>query len=368
MIVREVLRTLIAFDTVSDRSNLALIDWVSNYVDGHGARVRLTRDETGQKANLLASFGPEKAGGIVLSAHTDVVPVEGQDWSSDPFTLTERNDRLYGRGTADMKSFAACCLAAVPEWSKGTPLARPIHIALSYDGEVGCLGVPHLIADMTANLPRPAVAVIGEPTSMAIGDGHRGFYGFLTMFHGHAAHSSDPSAGVSAVGAAAEFIRYLEALDAESRERATGTTFNVGRITGGSAINIVPSRCDVVWEFRPAAAANVIEIRRRIEDFLEHGLSRAVTATTELLVVVPPLAPDAEETAIRMARDLGAEDTRVTLPFGTEAGHFQAAGIPSVVCGPGSISQAHQADEWIALFEIAKGERFIAEVGRWART
>lgn len=359
----EILRVLVAFDTTSRRSNLDLVHWVADYLEAAGARLRLTSDDTGTKANILATIGPDAPGGIVLSGHTDVVPVDDQDWASDPFALTERDGRLHGRGATDMKGFIAACLAAVPGWLARRPI-RPIHLALSYDEEIGCLGVPRLIADMLAHHPKPALAIIGEPTSMQIGLRHRGFYGYRTVFRGRAAHSSDPGLGASAIMPASRFVAALAALGA-SPAGGDGTSVNIGQIVGGSAINIVPERCEVVWEFRPSDAARADAVRAAAEAAVAR-LASGVAVETIALASVPPLVCDPDSPAVVLARRLGGSWPPMTMPFGTEAGFFEQAGIPALVCGPGSIAQAHQPNEWIEASELAAADRFLARIGDWA--
>lgn len=360
----ECLRRLVGFDTTSRNSNLALIEWVAELLSGAGARLRYTRSDDGTKANLLASLGPEREGGLVLSGHTDVVPVDDQVWRSDPFTLAERDGRLHGRGTADMKGFIAACLAAVPSWREGD-LERPIHLALSYDEELGCLGISRLIDDMTRHVPRPALAVIGEPTDMRLGDGHRGCLAFETVFEGQAAHSSDPSLGVSAIAPAADFVRYVLDAIPGALDQRSGTTVNVGRIDGGTALNIVPCRCAVTWEFRPGDGAAARRIRTAVDGFIEAARSNRLRIESGSIARVPPLPrPDATATALMAA--LGAAGTAESLPFGTEAGFFHEAGIPAVVCGPGSIDQAHRADEWITLDQLARADAMMRSIGAWA--
>jgi acetylornithine deacetylase len=365
MLVIDRLRTLVAFDTTSRNSNLDLVDWVVHLLDAAGARIRLTYDDTRAKANVLASFGPNVPGGILLSAHTDVVPVDGQVWSCAPFELTERDGRLYGRGAADMKGFVACCLAAVPGWAKAS-LNRPIHLALSYDEEVGCFGVPRLIADLAAHVPKPAAAIVGEPTGMAIADHHRGYLGFRTTFRGRAAHSSDPGKGVSAICAAAQFVHRLEKLQAQDADGTARTTFNVGQINGGTGLNIVPSHCDVVWEIRPAADAD-LPLLKNMADKLVSGAARPeFKPETHETIAIPPLRPEPGNPASAIARQLGAALTNGGLPFGTEGGFFQRAEIPTIVCGPGSIEQAHQADEWITIDQLEQASRFLDRITQWA--
>lgn len=360
----ELLRTLVAFDTTSHRSNLDLIRWVADYLRAHGIDARLVHSDDGTKANLLASIGPHVAGGIVLSGHTDVVPVDGQDWHSDPFTLTERDGQLHGRGAADMKGFVAACLAAVPSWC-GQQLRRPIHLAFSYDEEVGCLGVPRLIADLHTHVPTPALAIIGEPTQMRIGLAHRGFYGHRTTFRGRPAHSGDPALGISAIEPAALLIARLGRLGRSLATRGHRTTFNVGLVNGGTAINIVPGCCEVLWEFRPTDEAGTRLVKREVERMLA-AVPPDVTVETAQLAGVPALAAGHDGPAVNLARTLGALWPPGDIPFGTEAGFFQQAGIPALVCGPGAIAQAHQPDEWIAASELDAADGFLRGVGTWA--
>jgi len=356
----EILRRLVAFDTTSHRSNLDLVHWTADYLEQAGVRVRLTRDDTGSKANILATIGPNEPGGIVLSGHTDVVPVDDQDWASDPFALASRDGRLHGRGAVDMKGFVAACLAAISSW-RACELRRPINLALSYDEEVGCLGVPLLIADLLAHCPVPALAIIGEPTQMRIGLSHRGFYGYRSVFHGRAAHSSDPRLGASAIEPAAALVAALAGLG----EGKGGTTVNIGKIAGGSAINIVPERCEIIWEFRPPDEAAVDAVLAEVSGFVA-GLPSDVSVETMPLARVLPLDCAVESPAVGMVRGFGGLWPPLAMPFGTEAGFFQQAGIPALVCGPGSIAQAHQPNEWIAVAELEAAERFLARVGCWA--
>ncbi len=360
-----ILEKLVGFRTISDRSNLDLVDWIVDLLAPLGPRIRLTRDDSRSKANIVASFGPDGPGGIVLSAHTDVVPVEGQGWASDPFVLTRRESRLHGRGTADMKGFVASCLAAAPSFSAAR-LKQPIHLAFSYDEEVGCLGVGRLIADLLAHAGRPGLAVVGEPTMMRIGASHRGVHGFRTRFHGQAAHSSDPAAGLSAIYPAADFVSCLKRIASEHSAAGTGATFNVGRIDGGSAINIVPGICDVTWEFRIPGGFDTTALEARIRDVLAGMMRQGVRCETDALIHVPALSPS--PAAIARVRAFGALEPVEHLQFGTEAGLFQAAGVPVVVCGPGSIDQAHRPDEWIEEDQLLACDRFLARVVEWAAT
>jgi acetylornithine deacetylase len=381
MAPRDMLAKLIAFDTTSAKSNLALIDFVRDYLAGHGIESRLVFDDQRSKANLYASLGPGGPGGVVLSGHTDVVPVAGQPWSADPFTLREGDGRLYGRGTCDMKGFIALALSLVPEMV-AAGLKKPIHIALSYDEELGCLGAPRMIADIKANLPLPDVAIVGEPTRLKLGNRHKGCYGFDLTVTGRDGHSSATHRGVNAIAYAARAIARLD--DMAERFRREGpfdpgfdppyTTFNVGEIGGGTAVNIIARQCKVAWEFRPIPAVDPKTVIAEVEHFLNEELtsqmkSKAAEAGIEMAeaCVVPPLVPRTGSPAEALARHLtGANDT-IGLAFGTEAGQFQEIGIDAIVCGPGSIEQAHQPDEFIELSQFAAGEAFLRRLIDWAK-
>jgi acetylornithine deacetylase len=376
-----ILERLVGFDTVSANSNLALIDWVADYLDGHGIGCALTHDAAGKKANLFATIGPPERGGVVLSGHTDVVPVAGQDWDSDPFRLTRRADRLYGRGAADMKGFIALVLALVPK-ALERPLGVPLHLAFSFDEEVGCLGVPALIRALPEGGARPRLAIIGEPTEMGIGNAQKGLSFLETRVEGLEGHSSLPEAGVNAIAAAAEIIAEIGRLAAEARARARPesgfdppyTSFNIGTIAGGAAVNIIARDCAFQWEFRTLPGEDPAVPLARIARFVEGDLlprMRAVHAgaavATAALAVVPPLVPDPASPAEALARRLLGANRAVTVAFATEAGHFQEAGIPAVICGPGSISVAHRPNEYITLPQLAAGADFLDRLLAWAR-
>lgn len=375
---KEMIARLIAFPTVSSRSNLDLIDWVEERLTGLGARCRRTANAEGTKANLFASIGPDIPGGIVLSGHSDVVPVEGQTWSSDPFTLTERDGRLYGRGTADMKSFLAIALALAPEFA-ARPLRRPIHLAFSYDEEVGCLGVGGLIEDMSANLPLPALAIIGEPTDMRLVTGHKAVHAFRTSITGRPAHSSQPHRGAGAIFAAGRMIEKLWQLGQEKRQHSDPrfeppyTTVQVGTIEGGTALNILPGACSFVWEYRSLPGDDPTDIHRRMEAFAQEEVLPALREfapeadiVTEAIAAVPPLTPEREGAAEALVRRLtGANESRM-VAFTTEGGLFQQAGLSTVVCGPGSIDQAHQPDEFIELSQVEACTAFLRRLADWA--
>ncbi|HEV7996916.1 MAG TPA: acetylornithine deacetylase [Stellaceae bacterium] len=376
-----ILERLVAFDTVSATSNLDLVGWVADYLDGLGIESVLTRNAEGTKANLYATVGPGGRGGIILSGHTDVVPVAGQAWTSDPFRLDARGERLYGRGTADMKGFIALVLAMVPN-ALASPLQIPLHIALSYDEEVGCLGVPALIRSLPEGAARPRLAIIGEPTGMQVGNAHKGIHFLRTRLTGHEAHSSMPERGVNAIAAAAEIIVEIGRLAAQCRAAAPAdsrfdppyTSFNIGRIAGGAAVNIIARDCAFDWEFRPVPGEDAAALRRRIDDFIMADLLPRLRAghpdaavETETMALVPPLVPDPGSPAETLARDLTGANEATTIAFATEAGLFQAAGIPAVICGPGSIEVAHQPDEFITRDQLAAGGAFLDRLLAWAR-
>ncbi|UYW33450.1 acetylornithine deacetylase [Methylorubrum extorquens] len=369
----ELLERLVAFDTESSKSNLALIDFVAEYLDSWGVPHLRVPNAEGDKAALFATLGPVTDGGVVLSGHTDVVPVTGQAWTSDPFRLRVADGRAYGRGAVDMKGFDALALAMVPA-ALEAGLTRPIHILLSYDEETTCLGVADTIARFGADLPRPGAVIVGEPTEMQVADAHKSVVTYNTTVHGHAAHSAKPGLGANAVMAAADLIAELNRIadamvargDASGRFDPPNTTVHVGVIEGGTARNILPKLCTFLWEFRGLPDLDMAEIpalfaaacervtRERLNRYGEFGH----IATVEE-VSVPGLAPDRGSEAERLALRLAGRNATITVPYATEAGRFQRAGIPTVVCGPGSIDQAHQPDEFITLDELARGEAFM---------
>jgi acetylornithine deacetylase len=368
----ELIARLVAFPTVSDNSNLDLIAFVQDYLAGWEVPARLTYDKDKRKANLFATVG-SGPGGIVLSGHTDVVPVVDQSWSSDPFRTVERDGRLYGRGTADMKSFLALVLARVPDLVQRR-LPEPVHLSLSYDEELGCLGVPSLIADLAAAGIRPRLALIGEPTLMQVANAHKSRQSFETRIRGVPGHASHPERGVSAIEAAGEALAFIGRLAAEARARARAdsdfapphTTYNVGTLAGGSAINIIAPSARFGWEFRTVPWDSPAEELQRFTGFVEQDLkprlkARAAEADieTETLSWVAGLVPDPSSPAERLALALTGLNRPRTISFGTEAGLFQEAGIPAVICGPGSIEQAHRADEYIELSQIAACDAFL---------
>lgn len=376
---QNLLARLVSFDTTSRNSNLALISFVADYLADFGVACRLSRGEDGGKANLFATIGPADRGGVVLSGHTDVVPVDGQDWESDPFATVERDGRLYGRGTADMKAFLAAALAAVPAFL-ARPLATPVHFAFSYDEELGCLGVPHLLRDLAATPPVPRLAIVGEPTEMRVANAAKGISDFETVVTGKEAHSSAPDRGANAIMAAARLIGFIERLGDELRENppagaaeldldAPYTTVGVGLIGGGTAVNIIPGACRFHWEFRPVPGDDGDEILRRFESFAREEVLPALRAhapeariETRRVAWVPPLERVDDNPAEALALALTGANRTTALSFASEAGLFQRAGIPAVVCGPGSIAQAHQANEYVALEQVAACNAFMARL------
>jgi acetylornithine deacetylase len=375
-----ILERLVAFDTVSDRSNLALIDWVEAHLAGHGLAARRFPNAAGDKAALVVGIGPADRPGIVLSGHTDVVPVAGQQWTSDPFALRIAEGRAFARGAVDMKGFVALALAHVPLF-RDAGLRRPVHIVVSYDEETTCLGSCDAIAAFGRDMPLPIAAIVGEPTSMEVADAHKSVVTFDTTVTGREAHSAKPGLGANAVTAAARLVCELDRLADEFAARGdpTGrfdppnTTIHVGRIEGGTARNIVPKRAWFEWEFRGVPGLDADEIPARFAAFAEGevlptlraGAGGDATILTRLGVHVPGLAPEPGSTAETLALRLAGRNRTISVPYATEAGHFQAAGIPTVVCGPGSIDQAHQPDEFISLDQLRRGADFMRGLAAW---
>ena len=369
----EMVQRLVAFDTTSRGSNLALIEFAGDYLDRYGVSSELVFDETGKKANLYAKLGPQEAGGIMLSGHTDVVPVDGQDWHSDPFRVLARDDRLYGRGTADMKGFLAVILALLPEIA-GRPLKIPIHLAFSYDEEVGCRGVRRLIPLIAGRPDRPVLCIVGEPTEMRPVIGHKGKRSFRCHVRGFEGHSALAHEGVNAVEAAAELVAHLKSMARRKRDAGPFepdyappyTTIHTGTIHGGTALNIIPRDCSFDFEFRLLPRDDPEALLRELIAFAEERIvpeMRAVRPQTgisfEELSSFPGLDTAADAEVTRLVAALCGRDGLGKVSFGSEAGLFQEAGIPTVICGPGSIREAHKPDEFIALAQIGECERFL---------
>ncbi len=374
IISRSLIERLVGFDTTSRDSNLALIDFVESYLAEHGVESRRVYDKDKRKANLYATVGPHDRSGVMLSGHVDVVPVDGQEWSSDPFTLVERDGRLYGRGTADMKSFCAIALAYVPVALK-RGLHTPIHLAFSYDEEVGCIGVRGLIDVLNGMPVKPAMCVVGEPTEMLPVVAHKGKRSFRVHVRGLECHSSLAPTGVNAVEFAAEAIAFLRGM--ARKIRAGGpfdpdfdiahTTVHTGVVHGGTALNIVPKDCWFDFEFRhlPQQDADMLfaEFTRFVRETLEPEMQAVDPSTgfswTELSTI-PSLDTRPEDDVVAFVKALAGRNDHGKVAFGTEAGLFQKrGGIPTVVCGPGSIAQAHKPDEYITTEQVAKGEAFM---------
>jgi acetylornithine deacetylase len=367
------IRELIAFPTVSRDSNLQLIDYLRELLRPLDADLRLTYDRDKRKANLFATLGPRGEPGIVLSGHTDVVPVDGQQWASDPFTVTERDGRLYGRGTSDMKSFIACVLALAPQYvHRG--LKTPLHLAFSYDEEVGCLGVRGLLADMTAAGIRPRSCVVGEPTEMRPVIAHKGKQGYRCTVRGLASHSAYAPYGVNAVEAAAEAVVFLKGLARRHRDRGpydrgfdvAYTTVHTGVIRGGTALNIVPHECVFDFEFRNLPGDDPDRLRAEFEEYVRtviepemHAVDPGTGFTIEKTSEIPALDTGAEAAITALAQEFSGSRDILKVSFGTEASQFQAAGVPTVVCGPGSIREAHKPDEFVTLEQVARCESFL---------
>ncbi|HAH11581.1 MAG TPA: acetylornithine deacetylase [Alphaproteobacteria bacterium] len=376
---RAILERLIAFDTTSRNSNLALLDYVAEYLAGFGVKAELVFNDERTKANLFATIGPTEAGGIALSGHTDVVPVDDQAWSSDPWTLREADGRLYGRGTSDMKTFSALALAFVPDFLAARP-RRPLHLVLSHDEEVGCVGVRSLIAQLGQHLPKPALCIVGEPTDMQVVNAHKGIRSFRTEVLGREAHSSQTDKGVNAVMIAAELIMKLKSLADEmiARGDPTGrfdppyTTVQCATISGGTALNILARRCSFQWEYRHLPGTDADDIHRRFEAFVDSEMRPRIQSVapeadiiTQVRSRVPPLIPETDSPAETLAKHLATQNDAAAVSYGTEAGLFQEVGIPTIICGPGSILQAHKPDEWISLEQVALGEAFMARLCRY---
>ena len=372
----EMVRRLVGFDTTSRGSNLRLIEFVRDYLEGYGVASELVFDETGNKANLYATLGPPGVRGIMLSGHTDVVPVDGQDWHSDPFAVLAQDGRLYGRGTADMKSFVAVALALLPGIAARS-LRIPVHLAFSYDEEVGCRGARRLVAAIGARPDRPRLCIVGEPTMMQPVTGHKGKRSFRCRVHGFECHSALTHLGVNAIEAAAEMVARLKAMARRKRELGPFdpdyappyTTIQTGVIHGGTALNIVPKDCSFDFEFRLLPGddpeSGIAELRAFAAEKLlpEMRAVRPETAIAfEELSAFPGLDTAADAEITRLVAALTGANGTGKVAFGTEGGLFQQAGIETVVCGPGSIEQAHKPDEFIDLDQIAQCEKFIGRL------
>ncbi len=369
------LARLVAFDTTSSKSNLALIDDVEAYLKDHGAQTHRVWNAERTKANLYAVIGPKVEGGVVLSGHTDVVPVDGQAWSADPWTLTEKGGKLYGRGTSDMKAFSAIALSLVPEMASAR-LKRPVIFALSYDEEIGLLGAPHMIAEIKDRLPAPAAVIVGEPTMMKVIDGHKGIASYRTTVTGFTTHSSQTDRGVSAVEAAAKIIAKIAGLrearaagaDPQSPFSPPFSTMTVNVVRGGTQLNIMAGACAFDWDCRVIPGDSAAAIKAEIDAFgreIEAQMRKIAPACgveTAQISNAPPLAPSPDNPAADLAKSITGLNSTDVVSYCAEAGQFQEAGFSTVICGPGSIDQAHQPDEFIAVSQIAEGTAFIRKL------
>lgn len=367
---RQMIEQLVSMPTVSRDSNLELIHFVRDYLLEHGVDSRLVESDCGAKANLYATIGPMEPGGVVLSGHTDVVPVDGQPWDSDPFGVVERDGKLFGRGTADMKSFSAIALALVPEMGR---LKKPIHLALSYDEEVGCAGAPRMIERLAAELPEPSAVIVGEPTSMQAVTAHKGIFHFDTHVRGYEVHSSQQHRGVSAVMVAAELIHHLAQTQAENAASADPscvmeppfTTLHCGTVSGGTAHNITARDCSFVTDIRsvpgecPQEAFErfAAHCREVVEPRMQ-AIAPSAGISFDVHAHVPCFRADEQSPAVQLVRELTGANTCQEVAYAAEAGQFQEAGFSAVICGPGSIDQAHQPNEYIALDQIDAGIAF----------
>jgi len=367
------LEHLVAFDTESSKTNLLLIAHVEQYLRDLQVPLTVVPNAKGDKAALFATIGPMVNDGIVLSGHTDVVPVEGQEWTSDPFQLRRDNDRLYGRGSCDMKGFAAIALAMVPAFQQAA-LKRPIHILLSYDEETTCLGPVDTIARFGEDLPRPRAVIVGEPTLMQVADSHKSISTYLTTVHGFEAHSAKPALGAHAISAAADLVSELsrfqdkleEIGDPSGRFDPPYATVHVGKIQGGTARNILAKECTFLWEFRGLPGMATDFALEYLQDYANRvalpklrRFTMNASIETEVEVDIPGLTAEPGSIAETLALKLSQSNNTIAVPYATEGGRFQTAGIPTVVCGPGSIDQAHQPDEYLDVKEMVAGLTFL---------
>lgn len=372
----DMLKRLVAFDTTSRNSNLELMTFVAEYLRDLGVESELVHNEEGTKANLYATLGPTDRSGIALSGHTDVVPVDGQEWHTDPFQVVENGDRLYGRGTSDMKSFIAICLALAPEFLAGD-ITTPLHFAFSYDEEIGCVGVRGLIDALARRPVKPSAVIIGEPTEMKVVRAHKGKLSYRCRVRGHEAHSSLSHIGVNAVEAAAEAVAFLKSMARRHRDQGPYdseleppyTTVHTGTIHGGTALNIVPRECSFEFEFRHLPEDDPHALLEELRHFVDEHIAPEMTRTQpgtgfsfEPMSHIPGLATDEDAQVVQLVKALTGQNATAKVAFGTEAGLFQAGGMPAVVCGPGSIEQAHKPDEFIVLEQIAQCESFLRKL------
>ncbi len=373
---RELIDTLVGFDTTSRETNLPLIEFVRDYLERLGVASQLTYDDDQRKANLFATIGPVQVPGIVLSGHTDVVPVDGQTWDSEPFTVSEQDGRLYGRGTADMKSFIAVALAMVPDMLRRT-LRAPLHLSFSYDEEVGCIGVHRLLAEVARMPVKPSACIVGEPTGMQVINAHKGKQSVRCRVRGKAAHSSLTQQGVNAVEIAGELITYLRRMSHRLRDEGPRnpafeppyTTVHTGIVHGGTALNIVPEACEFEFEIRNLPEQQPQTLFEELREFSArrllpemHAVDPQSGITWDPMPSYPALACEEDSDVVRLAKRVSRSNVVGAVSFGTEAGLFQDTGIPAVICGPGSIEQAHKPNEYISVSQVEACERFVGRL------
>lgn len=377
--LRALLASLLAFDTTSRESNLALIGFIRDLLAQHGVASTPFYSDDGRKANLYARLGPAGDGGVLLSGHTDVVPVDGQAWTMPPFALTERDGRCYGRGSADMKGFIACVLASLTTFL-ARPLRMPLHLAFSYDEEVGCLGVRSLVAHLQASPEKPALCIIGEPTGMQPVYGHKGKVAMRCQVRGHACHSAWAPSGVNAIEQAAKLIGHISGISESLQQTQDArfdppfSTLQVGTIQGGAALNIVPQDCQFDFELRTLPDADAESVLKNIEAFARSELLPAMQAKApESAITFQPLGAylglltDPQSDVARWLADWSGSAAFSTVAFGTEGGLFNEAGIATLICGPGSMAQGHKADEFVAVEQLERCMQMLARLCAWMR-
>ncbi|PIJ50422.1 acetylornithine deacetylase (ArgE) [Erwinia sp. OLTSP20] len=375
--VETILATLLAFDTTSRESNLALIDYIDDVLQSSGIRTQRFYATDGSKANLYARLGPPGPGGIMLSGHTDVVPVDGQQWTVAPFELTCKNQRYYGRGSADMKGFIACVLAAVPDFL-ASPLQQPLHLAFSYDEEVGCLGVRSLVDYLRTSQDKPALCIVGEPTEMRPVYGHKGKLAMRCHIHGHACHSAYAPEGVNAIEYAARIINQLSQMGehlAESQDPRFDppySTLQVGLIHGGSALNIVPEHCQFDFEIRHLPDVTLERPLAELKQFVDQQLLKPMQARAphsdirfQTLSQYPGLLTDPQSAFAKALAQWSGSEAFSTVAFGTEGGLFDQAGVATLICGPGSMAQGHKADEYVSVEQLQRCMAMLKNLADW---
>jgi acetylornithine deacetylase len=379
---QDLLAKLVSFDTTSHLSNLPLMDFVARYLSQYGIEAKILPEPSGKKANLWASIGPQRSGGLLLAGHTDVVPVQGQPWHTPPFELHEQQGRLIGRGSTDMKGFLACVLAAIPVFLR-VPLHQPIHLAFTFDEEVGCFGADALVRELGESLPMPAMTIVGEPSNMQAITGHKGLCAYDTLITGHDVHSSLVHLGASSVQAAAQLVQYLYALaselaqgpQCEGMQTPAYSTINVGRIQGGQARNIVARETLLQWEYRFIAQAKPDLALDRLQSFVEHSIlpglqekDRGTQVQTHLLAHVPAFEASQDSLVVQLIAQFTGQKSSSKVPYGAEAGQFASRGIDTVICGPGSIEQAHQPNEYLLAQQLTACDVFMARLAAWAQS